>query len=63
MGVGFTSLSLIRDTACMDSYWAANKLRLKECISVKKKITKENNNNNITRKTEKKNSIMQPLTS
>ena len=60
MRVGFTSLSLIRDTACMDSYQAA-KLRLKECILWKKR-TKENNYN-MTRKTEKKISITQPLTS
>ena len=36
MGVGFTTLNLIRDTACMDSYRAANKLRIKECILRKK---------------------------
>ena len=61
MGVGFTSLSLIPDTACMESYWAANKLRLKECILWKKKNkgTQQQQNN----KKDQKKSITQPLTS
>ena len=60
MRVGFTSLSLIRDTACMDSYWAANKLRLKECILWKKKNKGKQQQHN---KKDWKKSITQPLTS
>ena len=59
MGVGFTSLSLIPDTACMDSYWEANKLRLKECIFWKKKNKGKQQHN----KKDWKKSIAQPLTS
>ena len=61
MGVGFTSLSLIPDPACMDSYWAANKLRLRECIWWEKnnKGKQQQQQNN---KKDRKKSITQPLT-